>query len=654
MMMLIESKKANQPIQDVNLVKLAFQSVAHGDISKLEMIKSNFPHFNPNVTPSNSAYSLLEYAFKLSMIDRVKWFYENYEEVRNKISASNLEGDNLLHIISSVRVDDFNEDTIELVKWLIRHDCKVNAQNFKNETPLHIAAGNTPEICQVLLEYGADPNIEDYKGELPIQYPLSRSYYAESSTDLENNYVKNIGLLLAYGSDMDILKKDTFYFFAKHLEYITDNVWFEVLSADNFIRTCTNLLKNVSKLPQPIACSQTLREMLLTYTRYLISSFTLDPVDGMSNEEKLRYHNELEITKKIFHLTKTFNSYDDNLCQTIDTKLAEIEDTHLDLDITRILQKGLKGIPDSNMLSKVSSSGVFQEIISWLNVEDKQKLGLVVKIKDQMPQNSKNSSNISKLPKSEDLTLNSSTKHILRLKEIEEAVEESLEEVKKSKKLELSTKIDVQDRADLSQFLPSTEDLALIYKKCADALIQKFDLPVQEFPDISPQKFNLETQKFSDILTQEFSNILVHKFNFSIQDQPNPIFNLPVMESLDQIIPISNPPSQKFPDQPNPIFNLPVQEFPEPPTQAFQHLTIKESPDQPNQIFNLPVMESLDQIISISNPPSQKFPNQSTPICNLPIQDFPDQSPELPLPTSSSNHFSPIEWKPYADGLFDI
>lgn len=41
---------------------------------------------------------------------------------------------------------------------------------MEGETPLHLAAGwKRPETCQLLINYGADVNVENRKGKTPLQ-----------------------------------------------------------------------------------------------------------------------------------------------------------------------------------------------------------------------------------------------------------------------------------------------------------------------------------------------------------------------------------------------------------------------------------------------------------------------------------------------------
>jgi ankyrin repeat protein len=79
---------------------------------------------------------------------------------------------------------------IEKAKFLIELGANVNEMTeYHNSTPLHLAVriGCVP-MARLLLEHGADVNIEDYEDETPIQLSKSRSMD---------------DLLIEYGADID-------------------------------------------------------------------------------------------------------------------------------------------------------------------------------------------------------------------------------------------------------------------------------------------------------------------------------------------------------------------------------------------------------------------------------------------------------------------
>jgi hypothetical protein len=56
------------------------------------------------------------------------------------------------------------------VKVLLKNGAEVNMQDRSGNTPLIVAAkANFPEIIQLLIEFGADPRVEDVYGKAPIE-----------------------------------------------------------------------------------------------------------------------------------------------------------------------------------------------------------------------------------------------------------------------------------------------------------------------------------------------------------------------------------------------------------------------------------------------------------------------------------------------------
>jgi ankyrin repeat protein len=84
------------------------------------------------------------------------------------------------------------ENRIDVVTWLLARGA--NPNGIASDTfPLHEAAqlGNV-EICRILVEAGADPNLPDFNGETPLHKASSHAY------------VEIIELLLTFGADPTI------------------------------------------------------------------------------------------------------------------------------------------------------------------------------------------------------------------------------------------------------------------------------------------------------------------------------------------------------------------------------------------------------------------------------------------------------------------
>jgi ankyrin repeat protein len=86
----------------------------------------------------------------------------------------------------------------EVVAFLIAHGCDVNARwEFNGETPLLKAIQQDQlESVQMLLQAGADPNAQSYEGAIPLVKALWQS--------CEYQTLEVCQLLLEYGADLDL------------------------------------------------------------------------------------------------------------------------------------------------------------------------------------------------------------------------------------------------------------------------------------------------------------------------------------------------------------------------------------------------------------------------------------------------------------------
>lgn len=98
----------------------------------------------------------------------------------------------ILHLV----VDGFYsiKNPVEVVALLLDHGANPNIQNDKGETPLHFVCQLTmrdPEIANLLLSHGADPRIQTRDGNRPFDFlGMYDRYSREIRTMLEEAVAK--------------------------------------------------------------------------------------------------------------------------------------------------------------------------------------------------------------------------------------------------------------------------------------------------------------------------------------------------------------------------------------------------------------------------------------------------------------------------------
>ncbi|KAI4470247.1 calcium-independent phospholipase a2 [Holotrichia oblita] len=86
-------------------------------------------------------------------------------------------------------------DTVEEINQLVDHSCDVNALNFQEKTALHLMVENKKFDCIIaLLSRGADPNIQDSRGNTPLHLAVQIP---------DNIHV--LQSLIVFGADLNIL-----------------------------------------------------------------------------------------------------------------------------------------------------------------------------------------------------------------------------------------------------------------------------------------------------------------------------------------------------------------------------------------------------------------------------------------------------------------
>jgi hypothetical protein len=124
-------------------------------------------------------------------------------------------------LVNPIRSDySTQENQLTLGRQLIEHGANVDAVSFPNsDTPLHSACHSTTttnlDFIQLLLENGADPDIQDHLGRTPLMYTMS---WAPGAAKF---------LLEWPTTDVNIIDRSGFSFLAKVrgvVEYFSDQV----------------------------------------------------------------------------------------------------------------------------------------------------------------------------------------------------------------------------------------------------------------------------------------------------------------------------------------------------------------------------------------------------------------------------------------------
>lgn len=132
------------------------------------------------------------------------------------VDSSNVETGNLRsELLAAINNEDISE-----IKALIEKGTNLNLPDPQNNaTPLYLAAmKNNPEIVELLLKHGANPNFIETDGNTAIEMAIIMHTAYGVFPDMANNNLKIIQLFLEYGLDPHMPNKQgtTPYEFANH------------------------------------------------------------------------------------------------------------------------------------------------------------------------------------------------------------------------------------------------------------------------------------------------------------------------------------------------------------------------------------------------------------------------------------------------------
>lgn len=169
-------------------------------LSYIQLIASehslSIPHHNQN----NSLHFLFSSTLHNEHIKKTEQLLEQGADPNIQQYCNN----SLLHSI--IEKSEDRNATIELTQLLCKSNANVNAKNYSKETPLTLAIKKEDEmLVELLLKQGAETNIENGHGDYPIHMAM------EWDTEPENRLHKKrkilpriVQLLLQYGANPNI------------------------------------------------------------------------------------------------------------------------------------------------------------------------------------------------------------------------------------------------------------------------------------------------------------------------------------------------------------------------------------------------------------------------------------------------------------------
>ncbi|ATZ80688.1 ankyrin repeat/calcium channel domain-containing protein [Bodo saltans virus] len=141
--------------------------------------------YNSNVNiVDKDGYNSLFYAIKSRSIEIVKLILPHI----SNINAKSFAGENVLHISCNLQL-------VQITEILIKQNIMINAIDTNNElSPLHYSVlVNNNNLVKILLNAGANINIQDVYGNTPLHYIITEKSY-EIFDSLHNNKDLNFNL----------------------------------------------------------------------------------------------------------------------------------------------------------------------------------------------------------------------------------------------------------------------------------------------------------------------------------------------------------------------------------------------------------------------------------------------------------------------------
>jgi len=91
------------------------------------------------------------------------------------VGVNSRDEDGLTPIHNAIFHNDYEGDYPQVIQLLLEHGANPNAQDNQRRTPLHLVSSSSRlDFARILLAHGADADAEDEEGITPLQVALAR------------------------------------------------------------------------------------------------------------------------------------------------------------------------------------------------------------------------------------------------------------------------------------------------------------------------------------------------------------------------------------------------------------------------------------------------------------------------------------------------
>lgn len=212
----IKAMEKEETVEKSDLNKALFEAVRNSDTTKvLNLLKAGADvnaRDNNGETPLHLATRNDDLLMVEFLLKRGANFAAKDKNGKSPLDiAFDYSSDEVINLLEEARVkkegpaeldDAIDERYTKDFENILKSGVDVNNKQF-GETPLSkvISHRRGPEKVQLLLKYGANPNIKDSKGQTPLRKAIEWASPSNKQESSERKLVK-IKLLLNYGADM--------------------------------------------------------------------------------------------------------------------------------------------------------------------------------------------------------------------------------------------------------------------------------------------------------------------------------------------------------------------------------------------------------------------------------------------------------------------